>query len=88
MLETADLNEDARLVSYLPLSHIAGMLFDLVIPVIIGCCCYFAKPDALQGTLVETLQWARPNVFIGVPRVWEKMEEKMKALGASKGKLL
>ena len=45
---------------------------------------YFAKKDALQGTLVETLQWCRPTMFMAVPRVWEKFEDKLKAIAASK----
>lgn len=48
---------------------------------------YFAKPDALSGTLVQTLSWARPSFFLAVPRIWEKMEEKLKEIGASKGAL-
>lgn len=39
--------------------------------------CFF-----LQGSLVDTLKEARPTAFMGVPRVWEKMQEKMKAVGA------
>jgi long-chain-fatty-acid--CoA ligase ACSBG len=54
----------------------------------VGFKLFFARPDALQGTLVLTLQWARPTYFLAVPRVWEKMEEKIKDIGASKGKLL
>ena len=47
--------EEQRMVSYLPLSHIAGLQFDITSNMIFGSTLYFAKPDALQGTLVETL---------------------------------
>jgi len=53
-----------------------------------GSVVYFAKPDALQGTLVETLQWARPTIFLAVPRVWEKFEDKLKEIAKSKPALL
>ena len=67
-----------RIVSYLPLSHIAGLFSDLIMHMMQGCELFFAKPDALQGTLVDTLKHARPTVFFAVPRVWEKFEEKLK----------
>jgi len=38
---------DARIVSYLPLSHIAGLAFDILCHLEIGFNLYFAKPDAL-----------------------------------------
>lgn len=44
-----------RVVSYLPLSHIAGLSFDLMNHFFNVCELYFAKPDALQGSLVQTL---------------------------------
>ena len=31
----------------------------------------------MQGTLVATLQEAQPTYFFGVPRVWEKFEERI-----------
>lgn len=77
-----------RIVSYLPLSHIAGLQFDLTNHLIFGCQVYFAKKDALQGTLVETLQWCRPTLFLAVPRIWEKFEDKLKAIAASKPAVL
>ena len=42
---------------------------------------YFANRDALKGTLVATLKEAQPTVFFGVPRVWEKIMEGMRAKG-------
>lgn len=38
--------------------------------------------SSYQGSLVNTLKEVRPTAFMGVPRVWEKMQEKMKAVGA------
>lgn len=35
-----------------------------------------------QGSLVNTMKEAHPTAFMGVPRVWEKMQERMKAIGA------
>ena len=40
----------------------------------------FAKPDALKGSLVDTLKKYKPTIFFGVPRVYEKMMEKMKSV--------
>ena len=48
----------------------------------------FAQPDALQGTLVETLKDVRPTMFFAVPRVWEKFEEKLKEIGDKSGSFL
>ncbi|XP_068576803.1 long-chain-fatty-acid--CoA ligase ACSBG2-like isoform X2 [Cebidichthys violaceus] len=69
-------------VSYLPLSHVAAQLVDMWLCVSCAITTYFAEPDALKGSLVNTLKEARPTCFLGVPRVWEKMQEKMKAVGA------
>lgn len=77
-----------RMVSYLPLSHIAGLQMDLTNLIIFGSQIYFAKRDALQGSLVETLQWCRPTLFLAVPRVWEKFEDKLKAIAATKPSVL
>lgn len=70
------------LVSYLPLSHAAAQMIDLWICVRFAGTTYFAEPDALKGSLGTTLKEVRPTSFLGVPRVWEKMQEKMKAAGA------
>jgi long-chain-fatty-acid--CoA ligase ACSBG len=64
-----------RFISYLPLSHSAAQMADLYGPLFCGGTVYFAQPDALRGTLKNTLTEVRPTVFFGVPRIWEKMQE-------------
>uniref|UniRef100_A0A672UZC5 Long-chain-fatty-acid--CoA ligase ACSBG2 n=1 Tax=Strigops habroptila TaxID=2489341 RepID=A0A672UZC5_STRHB len=74
-------------ISYLPLSHVAAQMTDIWLPMIFGAQVFFAQPDALKGSLVETLREVRPTSFLGVPRVWEKMEERMKSIGAKSSAL-
>lgn len=73
-----------RIVSYLPLSHVAGLTVDIVAQLFSGHQLYLARPDALAGTLVQTLTWARPTIFFAVPRIWEKFEEKLKEIASTK----
>jgi long-chain-fatty-acid--CoA ligase ACSBG len=78
-----DVTSEERVVSYLPLSHIAAQMLDIMNPIVCGYQIFFARPDALKGTIVQTLQSAKPTIFFGVPRVWEKIQEKMLAVGRS-----
>jgi long-chain-fatty-acid--CoA ligase ACSBG len=74
-------DKQEHILSYLPLPHIAGFLLDVVVPIIAtatmpgSVTVSFAKPDALKGTLVNSMRKVRPTFFFGVPRVWEKFEE-------------
>ncbi|KAH8274133.1 hypothetical protein KR044_011947 [Drosophila immigrans] len=71
-----------RMVSYLPLSHIAAQIFDIFLAMSHGGCVYFADKDALKGTVVRTFQKARPTCMFGVPRVFEKFQERLVAAEA------
>lgn len=78
-----------RTISYLPLSHVAGMVLDIAAPIYITSIratwmeIYFARPYDLKiGSLGDRLRCVKPTVFLGVPRVWEKVSETMKAAGA------
>uniref|UniRef100_T1ITR4 long-chain-fatty-acid--CoA ligase n=1 Tax=Strigamia maritima TaxID=126957 RepID=T1ITR4_STRMM len=64
--------------TYLPLSHIAALASDLYAPIILAGAVYFATPDALKGKLVDLLCDVEPTVMLGVPRVWEKITDKIK----------
>lgn len=74
------LDGQERLVSYLPLSHVAAQYFDLIVFLFYNVTVYFAKPDALSGSLLDTLKIVRPTIFFAVPRIYEKMEEKLKSV--------
>lgn len=73
------------LVSFLPLSHIAAQMVDIFLSLQFACTVYFADKDAMKGTLINTLQEAKPTRLLGVPRVYEKIQEKMLAIGAQSG---
>lgn len=88
ILETYNIdgtNTIQKIVSYLPLSHIAGQMVDIYMPLVTGGEIWFADKGALKGTLIDTVKVAHPTIFLGVPRVWEKIKEKMqeKAKSAS-----
>lgn len=78
--DLVEINNNDRIVSFLPLSHIAACMIDIYASLYSGCSVYFAKPDTLKGSLIDTLKKARPTMFLGVPRVWEKIEEKMRKI--------
>ena len=59
-----------RSISYLPLSHATAQVADIYMPLYAASTLYFAQPDALKGSLLETLVEANPTLFAGVPR-WE-----------------
>ncbi|XP_077275862.1 acyl-CoA synthetase bubblegum family member 1 isoform X2 [Temnothorax americanus] len=73
------------IVSYLPLSHVAAQLIDIMANITLATTVYFADPGALKGTLINTLLVAHPTIFLGVPRVWEKIYEKMQEKARSNG---
>lgn len=59
-----------RMISYLPLSHIAEQVFSLHLHVSAGYTLAFAES---MEKLRENIQEIRPTLLFGVPRVWEKM---------------
>ena len=70
---------DDHIVSYLPMSHIAEQIVSLYGPITFGMCVSFAESMEKLG---DALREVRPHHFLGVPRVWEKIQEKVMAAGA------
>jgi long-subunit acyl-CoA synthetase (AMP-forming) len=68
-----------EVVSYLPLSHIAEQIVSLHGPMSFGACINFAESMEKLG---DALREVRPHFFLGVPRVWEKIQERIMAVGA------
>lgn len=77
-----------RLISYLPLAHIAERMLSVHSFAAYGPKLYFAR--SVQE-LSQHLAEVRPTVFFGVPRVWEKLvsalREKLGAAMGTKAKL-
>lgn len=69
-----DLPTHPRMVSYLPLAHIAERMsthyFGLYVVGEVSYC-----PDLT--VVLDYIQHARPNLFVGVPRVWEKFHTRL-----------
>jgi long-chain acyl-CoA synthetase len=61
--------ERDSLVSYLPLCHVAEQMFSIHIPMASGAVVNFA--ESLR-TIQEDLRELSPQIFFGVPRIWEK----------------
>lgn len=79
MLKVLDATDKEEIISYLPLSHIAEQAVSLHGPYILGCTVWFAESiDKLGDNLTEV----HPTIFVGVPRVWEKIQAKMMTAGA------
>jgi len=73
-------------ISYLPVAHVVGQVMDIWLSPIIAATTHFADKDALRGTLVKNLERIKPTRFVGVPRVYEKMQMELeKAFGQATG---
>ncbi len=76
-------------LSYLPLSHIAEQMATVLMPATAGSIVYFS--ESIEK-VADNLKDARPTVFFGVPRIWEKfhavLSGKLSAVTGAKAKLI
>ncbi|WID96464.1 AMP-binding protein [Bosea vestrisii] len=57
-------------LSYLPLCHVAEQMLSTMAPIYSGACVSFG--ESLR-TVQEDLREIAPTLFLGVPRIWEKL---------------
>ncbi|HKX76309.1 MAG TPA: long-chain fatty acid--CoA ligase [Acidimicrobiia bacterium] len=70
----AGLADNPRLVSYLPLAHIAERMSTHYMGIYLAGEVWYC-PDV--GLVLEYVTKARPNLFVAVPRVWEKFHARL-----------
>ncbi len=76
VLDDLGITAEDRLVSYLPLSHIAEQSFTISAAALRGYAVYYA--ESIEK-LADNLQEVKPTVFFAVPRVWERFHAKVGA---------
>lgn len=67
---TWGIHERDTVVSYLPLCHVAEQIFTVQLPLSVGYAVNFA--ESLR-TVQSDMREIAPTVFLGVPRIWEKL---------------
>ena len=60
--------EVSRVISYLPPNHIGSEIMDIHWAISVARSVYFAQPDALKGSIEQTLREVKPTLFFGPPR--------------------
>ncbi len=69
--ELFGVGENDRVLSYLPLCHVAERMFVELASIYAGQTIFFAES---LDTFLEDLKRARPTVMFGVPRIWTKFQ--------------
>jgi long-chain acyl-CoA synthetase len=69
--EATGIRAGDQVVSYLPLCHVAEQILSVFLPLYLGMAVNFAES---VRTIQEDLREIAPTVFLGVPRIWEKLQ--------------
>jgi len=70
VVERLGLDGDTTHLSYLPLCHVAEQMLTTFIPLYLGSQVNFGESIR---TVQEDLREVAPSMFLGVPRIWEKL---------------
>ncbi|GDY36616.1 long-chain fatty acid--CoA ligase [Acidovorax sp. NB1] len=70
IVDRLELSRDTTHLSYLPLCHVAEQMLTSFVPMYIGSQVNFGESIR---TVQEDLREVAPTMFLGVPRIWEKL---------------
>lgn len=65
-----------RIVSFLPMAHVFGLLFEFLFPVSVGCHVTFLTKPPTPQLIIKAFQEVKPNLILSVPLVIEKIYRK------------
>jgi long-chain acyl-CoA synthetase len=65
-----------RIVSFLPMAHVFGLLFEFLFPVSVGCHVSFLTKPPTPQLIVKAFQEVKPHLILSVPLVIEKIYRK------------
>ncbi len=65
-----------RIVSFLPMAHVFGLLFEFLFPVTMGCHITFLTKAPTPQVITKAFQEVRPQLILSVPLIIEKIYKK------------
>lgn len=65
-----------RIVSFLPMAHVYGLLFDFLFPITLGCHITFLSKMPTPALITKAFSHVKPNLILSVPLVIEKIYKK------------
>jgi len=65
-----------KIVSFLPMAHVFGLLFEYLFPVSVGCHITFLNKMPSPQVLIKSFQQIKPRLILSVPLVIEKIYKK------------
>ncbi len=65
-----------RIVSFLPMAHVFGLLFEFLFPVTVGCHITFLNKTPSPQILLKSFKDVQPRLILSVPLVIEKIYKK------------
>lgn len=74
--EHMPLRSGHKIVSFLPMAHCYGLLFEFLFPITLGCHITFLNKTPSPQVLIKAFQEIKPNLILSVPLVIEKIYTK------------